>query len=116
MLILTSSYVFASANLSLTASLENDNIWMGETVQLTLFLNGSEEAIAPELDIPGVEVKPIGGTVRSSRSVTSINGKVTENISKAYVYGYQLTPITTGLINIPSIEAVVEGRGFELSR
>ena len=110
MLILTSSYVFASANLSLTASLENDNIWMGETVQLTLFLNGSEEAIAPELDIPGVEVKPIGGTIRSSRSVTSINGKVTENISKAYVYGYQLTPMTTGLINIPSIEAVVEGQ------
>ena len=96
-------------NLSLTAELDNSEIWLGDSVQLTLFLQGSEEAIAPPLDIPGVRIEQLGGTVRSSRSITNINGRVTEDVRKAYVFGYRLTPGTAGQITIPSIQVVVEG-------
>ena len=111
LLYLPSAVIFAQ-ELSLTATLENDEVWLGDSVQLTLFLNGSEDAIAPALDIPGIRVEPIGGTVRSSSSVTIINGRRTEDIRKAYVYGYRLTPGTTGIITIPSITVNVDGKSL----
>ena len=114
-LILILMFVSAAAatlpaqNLSLDAELEQEQIWLGDTVRLTLYLQGSEDEIAPELFIPGVRVEPLGGTVRSSRSVTNINGNVTETVRKAYVYAYNLTPGKTGTFIIPSIKAGVEG-------
>ena len=107
--------IFTAASLSaqtvtLSAELQKDKIWLGETVRLTLYLQGSEEPVAPELSIPGVQVVPIGGTVNSSRSVTNINGKVTENITRAYVYGYLLTPLKDGQFLIPPVKVNVGGR------
>lgn len=106
-LILTS--VISAQNLSLTAELENNEIWLGDSVQLTLYLQGSEQKIAPELYIPGVSIEALGGSVRSSSSVTNINGKVTRDVRKAYIYGYSLKPKSTGRVSIPSIEVNVEG-------
>ena len=99
----------SAQSISLSAELEKSEIWLGDSVQFMLYLQGSEEAIAPELNIPGVRVEPLGGTVRSSSSITIINGKRTEDIRKAYVYGYRLTPVSAGQIIIPSISVNVEG-------
>ncbi len=95
--------------LSLSAELEQDQIWLGDSVRLTLYLQGSEKAISPELFIPDVDIEPLGGTVRSSRSVTNINGHVTETVRKAYVYNFRLTPETSGRITVPGIEVEVDG-------
>ncbi len=97
-------------NLSLTAELEETEIWLGDSVRLNLYLQGSEEQIAPDLAIQGITITPLGGTVRSSRSVTSINGKVTQNVKLAYVYSYKLTPAKIGTFTIPSIKINVEGQ------
>ncbi len=99
----------SAQSLSLSAELGEEQIWLGDSVVLTLYLQGSEDAISPNLDIPEVRVEPLGGTVRSSRSITNINGKVSENIRKAYVYAYKLTPKIAGRIIIPSIEVNIEG-------
>lgn len=108
LLILSVASLTAEAS-AFTAELQKDKVWLGESVRLTLYLQGSEEAIAPELIIQGIKVTPIGGTVNSSRSITNINGKVTETISKAYVYGYLLTPEKDGQFIIPSIKVIVDG-------
>ena len=97
-------------NLSLTAELEETEIWLGDSVRLNLYLQGSEEQIAPDLAIQGITITPLGGTVRSSRSVTSINGKVTQNVKLAYVYSYKLTPSKIRTFTVPSIQVNVEGR------
>jgi len=109
LLILSSAGLFAQA-ISLTAELEQREIWLGDSLQLTLYLKGSEEAIKPELFIPGLSVEPLGGTVRSSRSITNINGKVTEKVSEAYVYAYNLTPRHPGRFTVPPITVTIEGQ------
>ena len=96
--------------LSLSAELEQEQIWLGDSVRLTLYLQGSENSISPDLVIPSVNVEKLGGTVRSSKSITNINGKVSEDVRKAYVFGYKLTPKKAGRIIIPSVEVNVEGR------
>ncbi len=96
--------------LSLSAELEDTEIWLGDSVRLNLYLQGSEEQIAPDLAIQGITISPLGGTVRSSRSVTSINGKVTQNVKLAYVYSYKLTPVKTGIFTVPSITANIDGQ------
>ncbi|MDC7227340.1 MAG: BatD family protein [Spirochaetales bacterium] len=116
LIFLFTASVLSAQGLSLTAELSDDQVWLGDSVQLMLYLQGSEEAISPELNIPGVNVEPLGGTVRSSRSVTSINGKVTEDIRKAYVCSYRLTPTSPGRIVIPSIEVNVEGQTLKSSQ
>ncbi len=109
LLLFVSGGVFGQ-NISVSAGLDSDEIWLGDSVQLTIYLQGSEQAITPKLYIPDVRTDPLGGTVRSSRSVTNINGKVTETVRKAYVYGFRLTPAKSGNITIPPIEIEAEGK------
>ncbi len=108
LILILSSVSAYSQSLSFSAELSDEQIWLGDSVQLTLYLQGSEEAISPELYIPNVKIESLGGSVRSSRSVTSINGRVTETIRKAYVYGFRLTPKKAGEYVIPSIEINAE--------
>lgn len=110
LLILISAAGLSAQSLSLTAELKKDHIWLGETVQLALYLQGSEEAIAPELRIPDVSIVPVGGSVNSSSSITNINGKVTRHVSRSYVCGFLLTPEKPGRVIIPSIRVTVDGQ------
>ncbi len=105
----SAAVLFAQSPLSLTAELERQQIWVGDTVQLTIYLQGSEKPIQPDLFIPGIVVEPLGGTVRSSTSITNINGKVTENRSKAYVYAFNLTAQAAGSYSIPPISLTIDG-------
>lgn len=108
LLLLPAGHLFAQ-ELSLTAELSQSQMWLGESVRMNLILQGSEDPIAPNLDIDGISVQGLGGSVRSSRSVTNINGNVTETVFKAYVYSYQLTPEKPGRFTIPSITVAVNG-------
>jgi hypothetical protein len=96
--------------LSLTAELDQEEIWLGETVRLTITLSGSEDAFEPVLLLPGVKVEALGGSRRSSESVTSINGKVTRQVSLAYVYAFDLTPNRSGTVAIPPVDLEVGGQ------
>jgi len=108
-LLICAAALFAQSPLSLTANLEQQQIWVGDTIQLTIYLQGSEEPIQPDLFIPGIVIEPLGGTTRSSTSVTNINGKVTENRSKAYVYAFNLTAQAAGSYSIPPISLTIDG-------
>ncbi|MDC7123967.1 MAG: BatD family protein, partial [Spirochaetales bacterium] len=107
---ITSSLYSQSNGVSLTAQLDNDEVWLGDSVKLILSLQGSDSAVQPDLSIPNVRVTPLGGTNRSSSSITNINGRVTKTVQKAYVYQYQLTPRIAGIIKIPSIELDVDNQ------
>jgi hypothetical protein len=112
-LILCSTVLFAgNLPITLTAELDQEQIWTGDSVQLTLYLQGSEEAIQPNLFIPGIVIESLGGTTRSSTSITNINGKVTQNVSKAYVYAFKLTPQKSGNYVIPPISLTIEGKNL----
>ena len=95
--------------ISLSAELDKDEIWLGETVRLTITLTGSEDPFKPVLLLPGVKVETLGGSRRSSESVTSVNGRVTRQVRLAYVYVLDLTPDQSGTVSIPPIDLEVGG-------
>ena len=97
-------------SLSLTAELDREEIWLGETARLTITLSGSEDAFEPMLLLPGVKVAALGGSRRSSESVTSVNGRVSRQVSLAYVYAFDLTPERPGAVAIPPIDVEVGGQ------
>ena len=109
LLIIFSTGFAAGQSLSLSAQLDRNEAWAGETVNLSVLLEGSEEAIRPVLDIPDISVKPLGGTVRSSRSVVTVNGRTTRQERLVYAYGFSLVPEKAGEYTIPPVEVVVNG-------
>ncbi len=99
-------------NISLTSELENNSIWLGDSVVLTITLNGSEQAFEPKLLIPGVRIRSNGGSKRSSESVMNINGRVTREVNLSYVFSFILTPEKAGTVTVPPVQVEVEGKTF----
>ena len=102
-----------SQSISLNSELEQDEIWLGDSVRLTITLQGSEQSFEPKLLIPGVTIVNLGGGKRSSESVTNINGKVTRNVNLTFVYTLSLTPDRAGELTIPPIAIDVEGQHLQ---
>ena len=94
---------------SLSASLDNSSMWLGQSTKLTLVLEDSDQEISPGLSIPGIAVTPLGGSPQNSQTITTINGKTTRQVSYKYIYAYQLTPERAGTFTIPSINVDVGG-------
>ena len=98
----TSSY---AEDMSAKAVVENTEVSTGETFAFQIQVSGSENPEQPDLsNLKGFGVKYLGGSQNSSSSITIINGQMTKNEKKGYVFSYQLTPERTGTLVIPSIE------------
>jgi hypothetical protein len=98
----TSSY---ASDLSAKAVAENTEVYTGETFSFQIQVTGSENPEQPDLsNLEGFRVQFLGGSQNSSSSITIINGQMTKNERKGYVFNYQLTPEKTGPLAIPSIE------------
>lgn len=101
-IVCTSSY---AAELSAKAVVENTEVYTGETFAFQIQISGSETPEQPDLSsLKGFSIRFLGGSQNSSSSITIINGKMTKNEKKGYVFSYHLTPERTGTLAIPSIE------------
>lgn len=105
-----------SQTLSLDSRLDQNEIWLGESVGLSIILQGSEQSFAPKLLIPGVKIDDLGGSKRSSESLTSINGKVSRVVNYTYIYSFILAPGKAGEFIIPSVSAEIEGMHLQTSQ
>ncbi|MBL9030891.1 MAG: BatD family protein [Phycisphaerae bacterium] len=93
-----------------TAQLSASRAYIGDAVTLQITVSGASEAAAPDLSgIEGVRAEYVGGQDTSSQSVTIVNGRRTERVSRSYIMQYRLTPTRAGRIEIPPIEVVVNG-------
>ena len=93
------------------AAVEKDTVFMGEPFIFQIQISGSENPEKPDLsDISDFTVDYRGGQQNSSSSITIINGKMTRDVRKGYVFSYRLAPKRTGRLVIPSI-TVHAGQG-----
>ncbi|MGD9158069.1 MAG: BatD family protein [Desulfobacteraceae bacterium] len=98
----TSTY---ASELSAKAVVESTEVYAGETFAFQIQVFGSESPEQPDLSgWKGIRVQFLGGSQNSSSSITIINGKMTRNEKKGYVFSYHLTAEKTGTLVIPSIE------------
>lgn len=89
---------------------ENTEVFTGEPFNVQVQVSGRNHPARPDLSmIPGFEIVFRGGQQNSSNSVTIINGKMTRNVRKGYVFSYQFTPRHTGRITIPAIAVHADG-------
>ncbi len=93
-----------AADLSATAVVENMEVYAGETFAFQIQVSGSENPEQPDLSgLKDFRVDFLGGSQNSSSSITIINGKMTKNERKGYIFSYQLTAEKVGTFEIPSI-------------
>ena len=100
---LSSSSSFA--DVSVTASVDRNHIAFGETVTLTVTVQGSQDAAPPSL--PSVDGASFSGP--STQTSMSINNT---QVSRTVNFIYQVTPSRMGEFTIPSIEVNVGGRSY----
>jgi len=100
-----------AAPLSATAAVGKKDVFVGEAFVFQIQVSGSENPEKPELShIKDFTVAFRGGQQNSNRSVTIINGKVSQNVQEGYVFAYQLTPKRVGSLVIPSVTVYAGGR------
>lgn len=94
---------------SVDAAVSGDSVTLGEPFQFQLQVSGSETPESPDVSaITDFTVTPTGSGTNSSSSVTIINGKVTQNVRKGFLFNYQLVAKKIGTLTIPPI-TVKEG-------
>ncbi|MBD3178197.1 MAG: hypothetical protein GF417_00605 [Candidatus Latescibacteria bacterium] len=104
----------AAEQLLARVTVESKNVYVGEPFLMRITVIGSTEAERPDLSgLNDFEVRFQGGTNNSSHSVSIINGKVTRNVKKEYIFNYTLIPLRAGELTIPSVRVRTEGKTLQ---
>ncbi len=100
-----------AAQLSATAVVERTDLFVGEAFIFQIQVSGSESPEKPVMShLADFTVEFRGGQQNSSRSISIVNGKITQNVREGYFFSYQLTPKRAGRLQIPSITVSEGGR------
>jgi oxygen tolerance protein BatD len=93
-----------AAQLKADALVQENSVYVGEPFAFQIRITGDDQPEQPDLSIlNGFLVEYQGGSQNNSSSITIINGKMTKNVKRGYVFSYQLTPRQTGTLTIPAI-------------
>jgi hypothetical protein len=93
------------------AAVERTDPFVGEPFVFQIQVSGSEHPEQPDLShVKDFAVAFRGGQQNSRRSVTIINGRVTEDVQEGYFFSYELTPKREGRLIIPSVTVISNGR------
>lgn len=105
--------VFTQEKVSVKTAVEKTEVYVGESFQFQIQIDGTDEVPEPELpDIEGFQIKFLGGRSNSSTSISIINGKMTQTIIKAYILPYQFIPQRPGVLSIPAVTVTAAGTKF----
>ncbi len=95
------------------AELASQQVYVGDTLDLTIQVDGSSNPSRPTLNLPpNLQGEFAGGADRSSHFVSIVNGRRQERSSLGYSFQYRLTPTRSGDYTIPAIEVVVDGKPY----
>ena len=90
---------------SFTASLDRDNIALGESATLSLTFEGGQPKNAPTPDVPGLQIISTG----NSQNFSIINGQMSSTVTITYT----VTPRKTGEFVIPALAANIGGQQLQ---
>ena len=97
----------------LHVAVSSQDVFVGESFIYQIEVDGSDQVDQPDLtDLPDFKVVYSGGKTNNSQSVTIINGKMTQNIKKGFIFQYQLTPQKAGNFTIPPVMVKVNGKNL----
>ena len=91
------------ADVSVSAAVGQARISLGETVTLTISVNGAQNVPAPA--IPKIDGLNFAGPALN-QSFSMVNGQIYQSVSLAY----QVTPTRTGEFMIPALDVIAGGK------
>ena len=101
---------------SAQAQVSRTDVFVGESLRLQIHVSGSESPDRPDVaGMDGLTVRYLGGQKNSSQSVSIINGRISKQVRKGYVFVFELTPTRAGSLVIPSIPVSGEGKVAQTS-
>ena len=95
------------AAVSVKTAVERTEVFLGESFILQIQVEGHDAPQEPDLSkIGDFDVQSLGGQQNSSSSITIIDGQVTKDIRRGFIFNYRLTPKRVGATVIPAVEVV----------
>ena len=99
----------SSAPIDVRVTLSDSTIYLGDSVQLELRVQGIRDLEPPEITHPNIDISRAQGQSFSNSSLTIIQGKTTRLEEFGYVARYELRPRVAGTLTIPEIVITHEG-------
>lgn len=94
------------------ASVEGQQVYVGQQFLLRIRVEGTEQP--DPVDIGALErdftVSEAGGGASSSTSVSIVNGRMTQQVQRAYTLNYRLAARKAGDVAIPALAITADGR------
>jgi hypothetical protein len=101
-----------SAPISMQATLSDSTMYLGDSVQLELRIQGIRDLEPPALTHPDIDMSRGQGQSFSNSSLTIIQGNTTRIEDFGYVVRYELRPRIAGTLTIPAIVITHEGNTY----
>ncbi len=100
------------AEVSMSVSAGRDSLYLGESLVLTVRVNGVDDASgAPVLDaVRDCDVRLLGSHSESQTSISVVNGRMTRQSFQGRIFSYEVTPRQAGILTIGPIVLQAGGR------
>ncbi len=100
-----------SQELSVTAAVEQDQVYVGAPFTFQIQVEGSDQAERPDLSgLSDFQVQEAGGGQNNSQSISMINGKISRVVRRGYTFNYRLTAKRAGELTIPAVSVTAGGQ------
>lgn len=96
-------------------ALESTQAVVGESLVLTLEVQGTDTLDVPNFTVPGIEILFQGGSPRNSTSIVSVNGKTTKTVRKSWVGSWTLKSSAVGRYHLDAQRVSIGGQTVLLS-
>ena len=95
---------------SVHAELAESEIFLGESVELKVRIEGVRQAVPPDVRHPDMTVSFEGGQPFSDSSYTVVDGRARQVETFGYTARYRLRPQRAGVLSIPALAVTHNGR------
>jgi len=101
-------------DISVSAYLSQEEVFSGQQIIYTVYVEGVENWPAPDLDFPTfINGTYLGGRSHSNQGTISINGRTETQYYLAYSQNWELTFPEAGTYTIPSWEIPIQGKIYK---
>ncbi len=112
LVVLSVPFLLVAAELSLSASVDRDRVGLGEQVQLTVTVSGTNIGSVPRPELPSLpDFDNLGSTSSQSTSISFVNGRMTQEQTTSFVFF--LAPKKTGELTIGPCRLDFKGTTYQ---
>jgi hypothetical protein len=94
------------------AQLSESTVYLGDSVQLELRMNGLRNPDPPDIRLPDIDATSEGGQSFSNSSISMVNGRTSVVEEFGYSARYRLRPRVAGVLKIPPIAVRHAGQTY----